>query len=70
MKASIKESKISKALNKDLKAARVVVESLEFGTQEWEDAMQIVRDLCQKISDLTPFEPFTSIDGDIFYCKG
>lgn len=34
-----------KAQDKALKAARAAVNALTFGTSEWEDAMQIVRDL-------------------------
>ncbi|MNE38463.1 hypothetical protein D3C80_1323630 [compost metagenome] len=37
-----------KAQDKALKAARAAVNALPFGTSEWEAAMQIVRDLCEK----------------------
>lgn len=36
---------------KALANARDVVRSLTFGTDEWEAAMQVVRDLCQKEND-------------------
>jgi hypothetical protein len=39
-----------KAADKALKAARVAVNALTFGTTEWELAMQVVRDLCEKAS--------------------
>lgn len=37
-----------KAQDKALKAARAAVNALTFGTNEWETAMQVVRDLCEK----------------------
>jgi hypothetical protein len=37
-----------KAQDKALKAARSAVNALTFGTSEWEAAMQVVRDLCEK----------------------
>lgn len=53
-------------LEKEIKKARKVVNSLEFSTQEWESAMEVVRDLSEKINNLTDFGEYTSIDGDIF----
>jgi len=37
-----------KASDKALKAARAAVNALAFGTSEWEAAMQVVRELCEK----------------------
>lgn len=37
-----------KADDKALKEARSAVNALVFGTSEWEQAMQVVRDLCEK----------------------
>lgn len=37
-----------KAQDKALKQARAVVNTLKFGTQEWEEAMQVVRNLVEK----------------------
>ena len=37
-----------KAQDESLKEARAIVNALPFGTSEWEAAMQIVRDLCEK----------------------
>tara|TARA_R110000772_G_C13068436_1_gene416097 strand:+ start:76 stop:258 length:183 start_codon:yes stop_codon:yes gene_type:complete len=45
--------------------ARKKVNAETFGTDEWESAMQIVRDLCQKINDAMPVEAFHSIDSGI-----
>lgn len=36
------------AADKALKEARAAVNALVFGTSEWEQAMQAVRDLCEK----------------------
>lgn len=55
-----------KAINKELKLTRLVVNSLEFGTVEWDSAMTVVRELCEKINSLTDFGDYTSIDGDVF----
>ena len=55
-----------KSANKDLKLARLIVNSLEFGTTEWEYAMESVRVLCEKVNSLTDFGDYTSIDGDVF----
>ncbi len=49
-------------MEKELKAARKKVNSLIFGTPEWEAAMQIVRDLCAKIDAARPVEEFCSVD--------
>lgn len=37
-----------KAQDKALKTARAAVNVLTFGTSEWEAAMQVVRELCEK----------------------
>jgi len=37
-----------KAADKALKEARAAVNALNFGTPEWEAAMQVVRDLVEK----------------------
>jgi hypothetical protein len=55
-----------KSANKELKSARLAVNSLEFGTTEWESAMEVVRGLCEKVNSLTDFGDYTSIDGDVF----
>lgn len=36
--------------DKALKEARAAVNALTFGTVEWEAAMQVVRDLCEKVN--------------------
>ena len=52
-------------MDKKLKAAREKVNSLQFGTQEWEDAMAIVRSLVEQIDSAKPKEEFCSIDSGI-----
>lgn len=54
------------ALQKQLKAARVRVNELDFGTDEWEAAMEIVRGLTEQINSMTDFGPYTSHEGDVF----
>jgi hypothetical protein len=61
--------KTKSQLEKEIKKARKVVNCLEFGTQDWEDAMQVVRSLSEKINQLTNFGEYTSIDGDIFMTR-
>lgn len=51
---------------KELTKARQEVNALTFGTKEWEEAMQVVRKLTNKINEKTNFGKHTSIDGDIF----
>jgi hypothetical protein len=51
---------------KQIKAARAKVNALQFGTPEWEVAMQAVRDLVAKHDAAQPAFEYTSIDGDIF----
>lgn len=53
------------SLSKQINAARKVVNGLEFGTQEWEAAMQVVRDLVAKHDAQQPAEEFCSIDSGI-----
>jgi len=48
-----------------LNEARKKVNAETFGTDAWESAMQIVRDLCQRINDAIPSEAFHSIDSGI-----
>jgi hypothetical protein len=50
------------AIAKQIEQARKVVNSLQFGTQEWESAMQIVRDLVAKHDAQKPAQEFCSID--------
>lgn len=38
------------AADESLKEARAIVNALPFGTAEWEAAMQVVRELCEKDS--------------------
>jgi hypothetical protein len=49
-------------MDKKLKAARDKVNSLKFGTPEWEAAMEVVRGLCAKIDAAKPREEFCSVD--------
>ena len=53
-------------MEKKLQAARDKVNSLQFGTQAWEDAMVSVRSLVEQIDSAKPQEEYRSIDGDIF----
>ena len=53
-------------MSKQLQAARAKVNALEFGTKEWEDAMQVVRKLIAQQSADTDFGKHTSVDGDIW----
>ena len=48
-----------------LQAARQVVNAAEFGTPEWEEAMQVVRELAAAENGNTDFGAHASIDGDI-----
>lgn len=49
-------------MTKELKAARAKVNSLKFGTKEWEAAMEVVRVICAKIDAAKPREEFCSVD--------
>lgn len=49
-----------------LEQARAKVNVLQFGTAEWEAAMQAVRDLVDAENAATDFGAHTSIDGDIW----
>ncbi|MES2729961.1 MAG: hypothetical protein V4621_07705 [Pseudomonadota bacterium] len=51
---------------KELKAARAVVNSLTFGTTEWEAAMAVVRKLVDAANEAAPKTPYKSVDGNIF----
>jgi hypothetical protein len=53
------------SLAKQIEAARKVVNKFKFGTQEWESAMQIVRDLVAKHDAQQPAEEFCSIDSGV-----
>ena len=52
-------------LEAQLKAARAVVNSLEFGTDAWEAAMVIVRRLVDEVDAAKPAKEFCSIDSGI-----
>ena len=52
-------------MEKQLKAARAKVNALEFGTAEWEAAMEVVRGLVDKIAADAPAEEFCSVDSGI-----
>jgi hypothetical protein len=52
-------------LQSDLKAARATVKSLQFGTEAWESAMAVVRQLVETIDAAKPAEEFCSIDSGI-----
>jgi hypothetical protein len=54
------------ALERKLKDARAKVNKLEFGTPEWEKAMEVVRGLTSQINSLTDFGSYTSHEGDVF----
>jgi hypothetical protein len=58
--------KATAKLNKQLTAARKIVNSLEFGTDEFESAMDRVRALTTAIDELTDFGMLTSIEGDVW----
>ena len=49
-------------LDKQMKIARKEVNSLEFGTEQWEAAMQVVRKLVAKQMEVLPSEEFCSVD--------
>jgi hypothetical protein len=54
------------AMDKKIRAARDNVRNYTFGTDEWEEAMVIVRQLCEEDRLAAPKFEYTSIDGDIF----
>lgn len=49
-----------------LQKARAKVNSLQFGTAEWEAAMEEVRTLVEAENAATDFGLHTSIDGDVW----
>lgn len=49
-------------LDKQMKIARKEVNSLEFGTVQWEAAMEVVRKLVAKQMEVLPAEEFCSVD--------
>lgn len=49
-----------------LQQARDKVNSLQFGSDEWESAMEEVRSLVYAENDATDFGKHTSIDGDVW----
>lgn len=49
-----------------LQQARAKVNALQFGTAEWEGAMEEVRALVDAENAATDFGAHTSIDGDVF----
>lgn len=53
-------------MDKKIRAARDVVATFKFGTDEWEAAMVIVRQLCEEDRLAAPKFVHTSIDGDIW----
>jgi hypothetical protein len=55
-----------KTLQNKLKQARKNVNLLKFGTEEWENEMKNVRELCNKINAMTNNGIYKSIDGDVF----
>jgi hypothetical protein len=61
--------KATAKLSKQLKDARAVVNSLEFGTDEFELAMNQVRVLTAAINEMTDFGTLTSIEGDVLSVK-
>lgn len=52
-------------MTNQLKAARAKVNSLQFGTVAWEQAMQVVRDLVAKIAAAEGPQEFFSVDSGI-----
>jgi len=55
----------STALQSQLKAARATVKTLQFGTDAWDAAMVVVRQLVEQIEAAKPAEEFCSIDSGI-----
>jgi len=49
-------------MQKQLTEARKIANKFKFGTAEWESAMQVVRDLCNKIDAAKPAEQHYSVD--------
>lgn len=49
-----------------IEKARAEVNSMQFGTDEWEAAMEKVRELVEAENAATEFGRHTSIDGDIW----
>jgi len=52
-------------LQSQLKIARATVNSLEFGTNEWEAAMVVVRNLVEQLNAYLANEEFFSLDSGI-----
>ena len=52
-------------LQSQIKAARADVNALEFGTDAWEAAMAVVRELVDQISAANPADEFCSVDSGI-----
>lgn len=52
-------------LEKELAFARSKVNQFKFGTQEWENAMTIVRHLTERIDSAKPKQEFCSIDSGV-----
>jgi len=59
------EPAMTNTINAQLKAARAIVNSLEFGTDAWESAMADVRSLVGQTNAAKPVEEFCSIDSGI-----
>lgn len=53
-------------MEKQIKAARAEVAKHKFGTNEWEAAMEVVRDLVAANDAKQPKFAHTSIDGDVW----
>jgi hypothetical protein len=52
-------------LKAQLKSARAAVNSLEFGSSEWDQAMATVRQLVDRINEARPAEVFCSVDSGV-----
>lgn len=50
----------------NIQQARAKVNTLAFGTKEWEAAMQEVRRLADEENSVTDFGEQTSVDGDVW----
>lgn len=53
-------------MKKQIEAARAAVRKEKFGTEAWEEKMQIVRELVERHDAQQPRFEHTSIDGDIW----
>ncbi len=54
-----------RSIETKLKKARAAVREETFGTDAWESAMVVVRNLCQELNDAQPKEEFCSVDSGI-----